>query len=245
MTQKITAEPKWQHRSFFDEVAAICPPFQHTPVTTGSGKGGAAGSAMYEDGSPPQRVMMALAYDLHTGEPMDVEFTMPFQAYVPAMDPAGRIETLFIRTSQVAADDPSGSYAITQAARKIADGWLILVRDPKAYGLSVTNDRGWTGEDFAEYARAEFLRRREANAQKMARSEQDFKSQALKSLEEQSVRQTEMIAEMGEASRKMTEDVVKAIVPALAGKGESEELAALRAEVAEMRKLFKSKQAAQ
>lgn len=240
MTHQITATPKWQHRSFFDEVNAMCPAFVHTVVTSGSGKGGSAGSAMYEDGQPPNRVFPALVYDLFTGEPSQADFDMPFQAYVPAMDPAGVICPLFIRNSQVSADDPSGSFAITKVAQKIADGWLVLVREPRAFGLSVTNAVGKVGEEFGEYARSEFTRRREANAQKMLSAEQKFKSDAMKSLEEQRAAQTEMLAEMGAASRQAAQDTAQALASVIANKGESEELAALRAEMAELKKLVRS-----
>jgi hypothetical protein len=228
--QQFTAEPKWQFRSFFEEVDAMCPRYIAPPVAEINGQAG--GAVMYAEGTPAQRMINSLCYDLKTGEALRGEFSMPNQQYVRALDPNGHIMPLQIKTTQIAAEDGTG-YHTKKVGEKLQQGWLILERNPAEYDLGFANVTGKAGEEYAEFCRDQWLARREKYTAGQARNEESFKSAALRAIEEQSARQGEMLERQLDVTRSMAKDIAEAV----GGKGSAGEVEALKAQVAQLTEL--------
>jgi hypothetical protein len=200
------AEPKWKHRTFYDEIDSMVPPWE--PSVHVTSHDGDQGAVLYPTSEPSQRVALALFYDNATGEPRQGEFTMPFQKYLRAMDHAGNIVPLTIKTCQIAAEDQTG-FEQSIVARKVQAGWIVCERNwPNAYGLQ--------GETYAEFLRKEWLKRRRDHARRESAQERNFMSAAQKSAEEDRKLQGEALERHAEMSREMVADMVPAIAHAVA-----------------------------
>lgn len=232
MQLKHTAEPKWRHRSFFDEVDAMIPPHVHPNVSELNGR--PSGSVMYAETAPLQRTVQTLAYDLKTGEAFAGEFTMPHQQYVRGLDPNGHVHPLIVKTCQIASEDRTG-YDVAKVAEKVRQGWLIIERHPEHYNLTFTNLTGLTGEPYAEHCRKEYVERRERYTAKEARDEEAFKSKAVKAIEEQQVRQEQMIERQMQVTNVIAEKLVGSMAPP-----EDARVAKLEAELADLKKVLQA-----
>ena len=207
MSKELIAEPKWQHRSFFDEVDAMVPPWQSSVHVTAYGDND-QGAVLYPTSEPSQREIATLAYENATGDPRRAEVTMPFQAYVRAMDRAGNIHPLTVKTCQIAAEDQTG-FQQSIIARKVAAGWLICERDHlMANGLK--------GEPYGEHLRAEWLRRRREHAARMLAQEDIYASRVKRDAEEERKLQGEALQQHAQLSRDLVRDMVSDMVPAIA-----------------------------
>ena len=228
------ATPKWRHRSFFDEVDDLCPPFIHAEVAAPTRVNGqsAQGAVMHAAGDDPQRRLAsgAWSYDIVTGEPSRHEFAMPWVAYVRGMDPAGNIHPLNTVTCQTAAE--CEGFDNVHLARKVRAGWLICERNwPNTLGLS--------GEDWGEHLRAEFLRRRAEHFAREQASAEGLETRAEQQMRQMMKEQREQNSEIVRAQAEISAEAVKAILAAQTGAASMhevlDELAALKAEVASLR----------
>lgn len=202
------ADPKWIHRSFFDEIDSMVPPWEPSGYMALSDKNAGQGAVLYPISEPAQRTQVSLAYDIVTGEPLRVEFTMPFQKYLRAMDRAGNITPFTIKTCQIADEDTTG-FDQSIVSRKVQAGWLICERNqPNVLGLQ--------GEAYAEYLRKEWLRRRRAHAAAMEKQEQVVVSVAERRMIEEHKRQEEALARQAEMQAEMTQRLVGDMAPAIA-----------------------------
>lgn len=220
------ADPKWKYREFFDEVDAMVPPWRE-PVTIGETS--KEGAMIYPENAASQRTMHTLMYapyevpesgiragDALTGlnsGPWTTEFTMPFVAYIRAMDPAGYIAPLQIKTCQNPLDDTTG-YDQRIVAQKRRQGWLICERADTARALGVTFDtEGKSDREYGEYLRTEWLRRRRARARHDEQEQEKMQTSAERSLVEQQKKQTEILSQQGAATREMVAEMVSTLIP--------------------------------
>lgn len=119
-------------------------------------------------------------------------FTMPYQRYVRAVDPAGFLCPLTTHTSRTPQDDTTGFEDKIKAVKR-RKGWLIAERDEQANGLM--------GRDYGEYVLREMLRRQRENARKHVEGLKEFESQETKAIERAMKDQRAMAGEqMGQVS---------------------------------------------
>lgn len=200
------AEPKWQHRSFFDEIDMMVPAFEPSShMTTNEGTG--QGAVLYPTSEPSQRVSVATWYDNASGEPQRVEFAMPFQQYLRAMDAAGNIQPLTIKTCQIASEDTTG-FDQSIIARKVQAGWIICERNqPNALGL--------VGEQYGEHIRKEWLRRRREHLKREQAQDRLFMSTAEKSAQEDRARADAALERQSDIQQRMVADMAGTITQAV------------------------------
>jgi hypothetical protein len=202
------AEPKWQHKSFFAEVDSFVPPWQPSNYMAMSDQNAGQGAVLYPTTEPSQRVIVGHAYDVVTGEPVRCEFAMPYQKYLRAMDGAGNIQPLIIKTCQIAEEDTTG-FDQSIVSRKVQAGWLICERgQPNMLGLD--------GEGYGEYLRKEWLLRRRRHAGLMEAQEHRTNQVAERRMLEERKLQEEALDRQAQMSRDMVADMVPAIAAAVA-----------------------------
>lgn len=175
-------EPKWIDRSFFDEIDAMCPAYVSPPMErTSNGEG----AVLTGDQDPIQRTTVARAYDRTTGEPRDVEFSMPWQKYIRMLDPKGHVQAVDVATCQNAFEDASG-HGPAKVQRKITAGWLSCERN-------APNMMGLQGDAYGEYLRGEYLKRQAAEDRAYEQREAALISQAERAAALAQEKQTEAI----------------------------------------------------
>lgn len=223
------ATPKWKFRSFFDEIDAMVPPWR-PPATLGDMATSRSESPMiYSEHATSQRVFQTLVYapyavpeqGIEAGQPLtpgnsghwSTDFSMPFVMYVRAMDPAGKIDTLQIKTCQNPSDDTTG-YDQKIIATKRRQGWLICERIGTAQALGITFDtEGKNDEQYAEFLRSEWLRRRRARAAYDEAERAKMQSDADKQMVAQQKKQTEILEQQGDMTRAMVAEMVSTLIP--------------------------------
>lgn len=223
------ADPKWKYRDFFDEIDAMVPPWR-PPATLGDVTTSRSdGPMIYPENAASQRTMNSLVYapyavpeqDIGAGDPLypgksghwTTEFSMPFVLYIRAMDPAGKIDTLQIKTCQNPNDDTTG-YDQRIIAQKRRQGWLMCERSTTAQAYGITFDtEGKSDAQYGEYLRSEWLRRRRARALFDEREREKMHSDADKQIIAQSKKQTEILEAQGEMTRAMVAEMVSTLIP--------------------------------
>lgn len=223
------AEPKWKYRDFFDEVDAMIPPWRPPNVMNDITTSNSESPMIYPENAPSQRMMHTLLYApyaipeqaIEAGQALTpgnsghwtTEFSMPFVLYVRAMDPAGKIETLQIKSCQNPSDDKTG-YDHKIIAQKRRQGWLICERATTAQALGITFDTNGLGDaQYGEYLRVEWLRRRRARALSDEREREKMQSDADKNMIAQQKKQTEILEQQGDMTRAMVAEMVSTLIP--------------------------------
>ena len=184
---------------------------------------------MYDAGEPADRVVRSLYYatideperGISAGDPCVGEFTMPFQQYVRAMDPAGNICTLHIKGSRLPQDDQNTGFGAAQVAKKQLSGWLICERVSEArdhHGV-VFNTNGKNEEEYGEYLRSEWIRRRKSrmahDVREQAKLRTDAERHQIELMEKQNATLEKHVSMSREMSSAMVTETVAALTPAI------------------------------
>lgn len=223
------AEPKWKYRDFFDEIDAMVPPWQPPAVLSDIATSNSESPMIYPENAASQRIYNTLLYapygipeqGIEPGQPLTAgnsghwttEFSMPFVLYVRAMDPAGKIDTLQIKSCQNPSDDRTG-YDHKIIAQKRRQGWLICERSTTAQALGITFDTNGLGDhEYGEYLRKEWMRRRRHRALSDDREREKFQSEADKQVIAQQKKQTEILEQQGDMTRAMVAEMVSTLIP--------------------------------
>lgn len=213
--------PKWKHRDFFAEINAMVPEWVPTEATGGGKTGG--GVAMYDAGEPPDRLFRSTYYatideperNVKAGDPCAGEFSMPFQEYVRAMDPAGNVVPLIIKGSRIPSDDNTG-YGAQIVAKKRLMGWLICERVDDARKHDIVFDTNGKDEaDYGEYLREEFIKRRKHRMAHDTRKQAELRTDAERHQIEMMEKQNAALEKHVSMSRDMVAETVAALVPAI------------------------------
>lgn len=222
------ATPQWKFRDFFDEVDAMVPAWRLPATLADTSTSRTDAPMIYPENASSQRVMHSLVYapyaspddGIDAGQPLTLgnsgpwttEFSMPFALYVRAMDPAGSITTLAIKSCQNPNEDQTGyDQRIVTSKRK--QGWLICERSPMLQALGLLIDFGMPDAEYGEYLRAEWLRRRRARAAFDAREKAKMQTDAERAIVDQQKKQTEILSQQGDMTRAMVAEMVTTLIP--------------------------------
>lgn len=132
----------------------------------------------------------------------EVEWVMPFQQYVPSIDPDGNIIPLTIATCRLPEDDQTGFGDKIMASKKRA-GWFIATRDQEYQGL--------IGQEYAAFLCALSAQRKKAHAQRELDFAATQMSNAERVMREQSNQLSQAMTDGAAANRDAMVDVAKMV----------------------------------
>lgn len=136
-----------------------------------------------------------------------VEWVMPYQAYVPAIDPAGNICPLTTVTCRNPEDDGTG-FADKIRSIKKRSGWFIATREEEFAGLQ--------DQEYAAFLCALSDQRKAAHAQREKEYAATQMSGAERAVREQAQQLTAAVQQGADANREAMIDVAKAIAAEVA-----------------------------
>lgn len=144
------------------------------------------------------------------------EFTMPWQRYLRAIDPAGNLSCLTVTTCQKPDDDETGFEDKIKAIKKRA-GWFIAERGEEYNGL--------LDQEYGAFVLALAKHRAAAHAEAQAEQEKTWATDMEKQFAAQSERQSDMLADVmekqGIASNELISNLVTKLAEALAAQSNS------------------------
>lgn len=176
---------------YWQKIEAQCPAWI-PPVTVDYG--GAA--CTREDESTTVREYLIN----HDGK--QVAWVMPFQEYIPAVDPAGNVVPLTVTTCRKPEDDETGFRDIIQA-RKKRQGWFIGTRDQEFQGL--------TGQEYAAFLCQVSEDRKTQHADRQAEYAKQFFSEAEKRAIEQANSIQKAVQTSTESNRELMLELAKTV----------------------------------
>lgn len=190
-------------KDYWRLIESQCPAWQPPELAdAGSGRRGrGSGRAVtWEDESAQTRVVMI---DVPGHGP--VEWVMPFQKYVPAVDPSGNICPLTTHTCRLPEDserEVAGFGDKIIAAKKRA-GWFIATRDQEYQGL--------VDQEYAAFLCALIPLRKAAHSARQAEEDAKFYSGAEKLMIQQQAQIAQAVTDGAAANREVMMDVAKAV----------------------------------